>query len=111
LPDAGRPRLAEARAGLPLDLCYELGLDPDQTTVMQLAGALVEAVSEQEEPAVQYRHMPVLPHSARGNRAPDFRKLPKPEKPLTRGEADRLRRTPQTNGARKNGVGPNGRGR
>jgi hypothetical protein len=97
--------LIEARAGLPLDLCYELGLDPDSTTVMQLAGALLEALTEQEEPAARYRHMPPLADSARGNRAPDFRKLPKPERPLTRAEADRLCRTPRTNGVGTNATG------
>jgi hypothetical protein len=103
--------LIEARAGLPLDLCHEMGLDPDQTTVMQLAGALLEALTEEAEPPVQYRHMPPLPDSARGNRAPDHKRLPRPEKPLLRGEAERLRRTPQTDGVGMNGVGPNGRGR
>jgi hypothetical protein len=54
--------LIEARAGLPLDLCYEMGLDPEQTTVMQLGGALLEAFTEQEqEPPVQYRHNAAAP--------------------------------------------------
>jgi hypothetical protein len=89
-----------------------MGLDPEQTTAMQLAGALLEALmAQQEEPQIKYRHMPPLPDSARGNRAPDHKRLPKPEKPLLKGEAERLRRTPQANGAGKNGVGPNGRGR
>jgi hypothetical protein len=46
--------------------------------------------------------MPPLPDSARGNRrAPDYRKQVKEPKPLTRGEAERLRRTPQANGRRQ----------
>jgi hypothetical protein len=70
-----------------------------------------EEEASQEEVPAQYRHMPPLLGSARGNRASNRRQLSKPEKPLLRGEAERLRRTPQTNGVGKNGVGPNGRRR
>jgi hypothetical protein len=82
-----------------------MGLDPDHTTVMQLAGALLEALTVHEEAPAQYRHMPPLPDSARGNRAPDYRKQKQEPKVLTRGEAERLRRTPRTNGAGTSGTG------
>jgi hypothetical protein len=110
--ELGDFELFEAKIRSLISMCEALGLDTETCTFSEFIGGLMDAEEAlHEEPPVRYRHMPPLADSARGNRAPDYRKLPKPEKPLLKGEAERLRRTPQTNGAGKNGVGPNGRGR
>jgi hypothetical protein len=46
--------------------------------------------------SLAYERMPLI--GARGVRALDFRRQKQEPKVLTRGEAERLRRTPQTNG-------------
>ena len=99
--------LLEMRVTMTLRLCEELGLNENETTVGQLCDATLDQFDrEQTEDPIRYERMP--PIGARGVRAPDFRRQNQEPKVLTRGEAERLRRTPQTNGV---GVGLNGRGR
>jgi hypothetical protein len=98
--------MVEMRVTLTLKMAEGLNLDPATTTLDQFCDALLDAFEremEGEEPPAQYRHMPPLPDSARGNRAPHYRELKREPKPLTRGEAARLNRTASTNGSSRNG--------
>jgi hypothetical protein len=104
--EIGDFELFEAQVRSLKSMCESFGLDPETCSVSEFIDRMMDAeeASQEKQPA-RYRHMPRLPNSARGNRASDFRKLPKPEKPLTQGEADRLRRAPGTNGTGTNGTG------
>ena len=99
-------QLFEARIRSLISTCEALGLDSETCTFSEFIGRLIdEEEASHEEPPPQYRHMPPLADSARGNRAPNHTRLPKPDKPLLKGEAERLRRTPRTNSAGANGTG------
>jgi hypothetical protein len=105
--EMGDFELFEAQVRSLISMCEAFGLDPEACSFSEFIGCMIdEEEASHEEPPPKYRQMPPLPNSAGGNRAPDYRKLPKPEKVLTRGEAEKLRRTPRTNG-----VGTNGRQR
>jgi len=49
-----------------------------------------EEEASQEEPPAQYRHMLPLPDAARGNRAPAWRRIEKPNPQFTKGETERF---------------------
>jgi hypothetical protein len=99
--------LLEEQARMLFGLCDGMGLNPDETSVTDLINAMMAAHEEREEE--RSRHMPPL--GSRGVRAPDWRRQPKVEKPLTRGEAERLARKPPKliNGVAAPASGANGR--
>jgi hypothetical protein len=82
--------LLEQRVQMTLRMAQGLGLDPAVATVEQYCSAMLEAFErEQDEPRTDFGR-PIS--NSRGVRATDYRRLPPPDRPRTKGEAAAMAR-------------------